>query len=170
MAFTSCCPLSWRSFCFRCVVVDPCSIHCHIPLQKILFPRLNSFKQSFESSTCCCFWSGVSKRGTHLENNLRISKDLCHIVNTLRSDICKVSAISQNFNLWSPKTILWTFVMFSGTIVDFVRSERSTSSVLVGTRSNSAYQSMIVQCLINTRNSFVSIVLEMTKVASSKPL
>ena len=40
--FISCWPLSWRSFCFRCVVVDPCFIHWHIPTQKILF---TSFEQ-----------------------------------------------------------------------------------------------------------------------------
>ena len=40
MVFTSCCPLSWRSFCFRFVVVDPCFIHCHIPMQKILITSL----------------------------------------------------------------------------------------------------------------------------------
>ena len=39
---------------------------------------------------------GVSKRGTHFENNLRIPKDSCEIVNTLPSDIFKVSAISRN--------------------------------------------------------------------------
>ena len=40
IAFISCCPPSWRSFYFRCVVVDPCFIHYHIPTQKILFTSL----------------------------------------------------------------------------------------------------------------------------------
>ena len=80
---------------------------------------------------CCCFWSAVSKRGTHFENNLRIPNDSCKIVNTLPSDIFKVSAISCNFNLRSLKTILWTFVIFSGTTSDFGRPERSASSVFV---------------------------------------
>ena len=90
-------------------------------------------------STCCCFWSGVSKRGTYFENNLRIPKDSCKIVITLPSDIFMVSAISRNFNLRSPKTILWTFVMFSGTTADFGLPERSASSVFVRPRLNSAY-------------------------------
>ena len=51
-------------------------------LHNVLLLRLNSSKQRFESSTHCCFWSGVSKRGTHFENNLRIPKDSCKIVNT----------------------------------------------------------------------------------------
>ena len=86
-------------------------------------------------------WTGVSKRGTHFENNLRIPKDSYKIVNTQLSDIFKVSAISRNFNLRSPKTILWTFVIFSGTTADFGRPERSTSSVFVQPRLNSVYQS-----------------------------
>ena len=48
-----------------------------------------------------------------------IPKGSCKIVNTLPSDIFKVSAISPNFNLRSLKTILWSFVMFSGTTADF---------------------------------------------------
>ena len=53
-------------------------------------------------------------------------------------------AISRNFNWRSLKTILWTFVTFSGIIADLGRPERSTSSVFVRPRLNSAYQSMIV--------------------------
>ena len=41
---TNCCPLSWRSFCFRCVVVDQCFIHCHIARQKILFTSLEQLQ------------------------------------------------------------------------------------------------------------------------------
>ena len=99
------------------------------------------------------------------------------------------------FNLRSPKTILWSFVMYSGTTADFGRPERSASSVFVRLRLNSSYQSIIVnfpgaespnayqdtalinsifpikkQCLINTRNSLLSIVLKITKVAPPKPL
>ena len=76
--------------------------------------------------------------------DLRIPNDSYKIVNTLPSNIFKVSAISRNFNLQSPKTILWTSGMFSGTTADFVRPELSASSVLVRSRLNSAYQSMIV--------------------------
>ena len=43
--------------------------------RKSILPRLNSSRQRSESSTRCCLWSGVSKRGTHFENNLRIPKD-----------------------------------------------------------------------------------------------
>ena len=84
-------------------------------LGHIVGPAWTAIKHRSESSTRCCFWSGVSERGTHFENNLRIPKDSCKIVNTLPSVIFKVLVISHNFNLRSPKTILWTFVMFSGT-------------------------------------------------------
>ena len=43
-AFSSCCPLSWRYFCFRCVMVDPCFIYCHISTQKILFTSLEQLQ------------------------------------------------------------------------------------------------------------------------------
>ena len=95
----------------------------------------------------CCFWLGMSKRGTHIEKNLRIPKDLCKIVNALPSNIFEVSAISRNFNSQLPKTILWTFVMFSGTTANFGQPERSESSLLVRARLNSAYQSMILDFL-----------------------
>ena len=93
--------------------------------KKSFLPCLNSSKQHSESSTRCCFWLGVSKRGIHVKNNSRILKDSCKIVNALPSDIFKVSAISRNFNLRSPKTILWTFVTFFGKTADFGRPERS---------------------------------------------
>ena len=68
-------------------------------------PRLKISKQRSESSMRCCFWLDMSQRGSHFENNLRIPKDSCKIVNTLPSDIFKVSAISRNFNLRPLKTI-----------------------------------------------------------------
>ena len=48
----------------------------------------------------------------------------------LPSDIFEVWSISHIFNLQSPKTILWTFVMFSVTTTDFWRPERLASSML----------------------------------------
>ena len=129
---------STSTYCWSHLFTNSVNLVAH------LIPRLKSSKQRFESLTCCCFWSGVSKRGTHFEINLRIPKDSFKIVNTLPSDIFKVSAISRNFNLQSPKTILWAFVMFFGTIADFGRPERSAPSAFVRPRLNSAYQSMIV--------------------------
>ena len=79
--------------------------------RNFFLPRLNNSKQRSETSTRCCFWSGMSKRGTHFGNNLRTPKDSCKILNTLRSNIFKVSAISRRFNLRSPKIILCTFVV-----------------------------------------------------------
>ena len=73
----------------------------------------------------------MSKRSTYFENNLRVPKDSCKIVNTLPLDISKVSPISRNFNLQLPKTISWTFVMFYGKTADFGRPDCSASSVFV---------------------------------------
>ena len=106
--------------------MDPWFIHCHIPHKKILFIAL---KQRSESSTRCCFWLTVSKRGTHFEQRFLMLKYSFKMVNTLPSDIFKVSAISRNFNLRSVKTILWTFFMFSGTTAKLGRPKRSASSV-----------------------------------------
>ena len=47
----------------------------------------------------------------------------CKMLNTLPSDISKVSAISRNFNLLSAKTVLWNFFMFAGTTAEFGRPE-----------------------------------------------
>ena len=133
-----------QNFC-PTIAVSAVTIMVSVVIIQVYFsPCTNSSKQRSESSTRCCFWAVVSKCGTHFENNLRVPKDSYRIVNTLSSDIFKLSAISRNFHLQSPKTILWIFVMFSGTTADFRRPERSASSVFVRPRSNSAYQSMIV--------------------------
>ena len=105
--FTSCCPLSWRSFCFRCVVVDPCFIHCYIPTQKILLTSLKQLQTALWILDALLFLVGVRKRRTYFQNNLRIPNDSCIVVNTLPSDIFNVSAISHNFNVRSPKTDCW---------------------------------------------------------------
>ena len=79
---------------------------------KTSFLRWNSSKQHSESSTRCCFWSTVSKRGTNFEHSFLIDKCSCKMVNTLPSDIFISSAISRNFNLRSAKTSLWSFFFF----------------------------------------------------------
>ena len=93
-------PPYWiRHFEFLCsVVMDPCFIHCHKPHKKSCLMRWNSSKQRSESSTRCCFWSTVSKRGINFEQSFLMVKCSCKMVNTLPSDIFKVSAISRNFN------------------------------------------------------------------------
>ena len=52
------------------------------------------------------------------------------MVNTLPYNILKVFNLLY-FNLRSVKTILWTFIMFSGTTAEFGRPERSASAVFV---------------------------------------
>ena len=62
----------------------------------------NNCKQHSELLTCC-FWSTVSKCGTHFECSFLIDKCSCKMVNILSSDIFNSSAILCNFNLWSGK-------------------------------------------------------------------
>ena len=104
----------------------------------------NSCKQLSESSTRCCFWSTVSKRGTHFEHSFLIDKCSCKMVNTLPSDIFNSSAISRNFNLRSAKTSLWSLLVFSATTDEFGRPERSSSFVSVRPSLKSAYRLVTV--------------------------
>ena len=71
----------------------------------------NSCKQHSESLMYCSFWLTVCKHGVHFEHSFLIDKCSCKMVNTLLSDIFKSSAISQNFNLWSAKMSLWSFLL-----------------------------------------------------------
>ena len=61
----------------------------------------------------------LSKYGTHFEHSFFIEKRSCKMVNTLPSDIFNYSTISCNFNLWSAKTSLWSFLVFSRTNAKF---------------------------------------------------
>ena len=54
----------------------------------------------------------LSANAVHISNSFLMHKCLCKIMNTLPSDIFKVSVISRNFNLRSAQTILWTFLCF----------------------------------------------------------
>ena len=89
----------------------------------------NSCKQCSELLMCCCFWSTVSKCSNHFEHSFLIDKCLCKMVNTLPSDIFNSSAILRNFNLWLAKMSLWSFLVLSGTTVEFGWPEHSTSFV-----------------------------------------
>ena len=106
--------------------------------------RWNSCKQRSESSTRCCFWSSVSKRGIYFEHSFLIDKCSWKMVNTLPSDIFNSSSISCNFNLRSAKTNLSSFLVFSGTTADFGWWERSASFVSVQPRLKSVYHLLTV--------------------------
>ena len=85
----------------------------HIYVKNSFLLRVNSCKQHSESSTRCCFWSTMSKRGTHFEHSFLIDKYSHKMVNTLPSDIFNFSVISRNFNLRSAETSLWiSFCVF----------------------------------------------------------
>ena len=104
----------------------------------------NSCKQCSESSMRCCFWSTVSKCGTNFEHSFFIDKCSCKMVNTMTSNIFNSSAIPHNFNLWSVKTSLWSFLVFSGTTAEFRRPECSASFVCVWPHLKSAYHLLTV--------------------------
>ena len=104
----------------------------------------SSCKQCSESSTSCCFWLTVSKRGTLFEHSFLIDKCSCKMVNTLPSDIFNSSAISHNFNLRLAKTNLWSSLVFSGTTAKFGRPECSASFVSVWQRLKSEYHLLAV--------------------------
>ena len=69
-AFTSCCSLSWRTSCFRCVVVDPCFIHCHIPTQKILFTSFDQLQTALWILEALLFMVGCEKTRHPLQKQL----------------------------------------------------------------------------------------------------
>ena len=80
-AITSYCPLSWRSFCFRCVVVDPCFIYCHIPTQKILFTSLEQLQTELSILDALLFlvrceqtWHPLQKQLTHPQRFMKNCK------------------------------------------------------------------------------------------------
>lgn len=102
--------------------------------------RVNMSKQLFESSIRCCFCSGVSKRGTYLENTFFIPKCSCIMVCTLPADIFRMSAISLTFTLRSDIMIFSVFSTFSGITASFGLPVDGMSSVSVRPRLNSAYQ------------------------------
>ena len=94
-------------------------IYIKVPIEMITYRRrksflshLNSSKQRSGSSTRC-FWSGVRKRGTHFENNLRIPKDSYKIVDILPSDILRFQLSHATLIYDSPKLLCGILLCFS---------------------------------------------------------
>ena len=100
-------------------VVDPCFIHCHM-LSKNLF-----FVASKQLQTT--LWIVDVLFLIDCEHSFLIDKYSCKMVNTLPSDIFNSSLISYNSNLELAKPSLWSYLVFSGTTVDFGRPEHSAS-------------------------------------------
>ena len=72
--FTGCCPLSWRYFCFRCVVVGPCFIHCHIPTHKIFFTSLEQLQTALWILDALLFLVGCEQTQQSLRKQLTHSQ------------------------------------------------------------------------------------------------
>ena len=124
--------------------MDLCFVHCHIPMQEIMFMRVNSDKELSESSTRCYFCSIVSKRGTHLEKTFFMPNFSFKIVDALPVDMFTILSISRTFSLRSSITIFKTCLIFSGVAASFGLPERSASFVSVRPRLKSAYYRKIV--------------------------
>ena len=115
----------------------------HIYAKTFFLLRWNSCKQCSKSLTHCCFWSTVSKRGTHFEHSFLLDKCSCKMVDTLPSDIFNSSATLLNFNLRLAKTSL-SFFMFSRMTAKFGRPEHSASFVSVRLHLKSAYHLLTI--------------------------
>ena len=111
--------------------------------------RWNSCKQRFKSSTHCCFWSTVGKRGTHFEHSFLFDKCSCKMRNTLPSDIFNSSTISRNFTRLKSAYHLLT-----------IPTERSPNNTYQAIALLEQFFPIRKQCFINTRNSDLSIVLK----------
>ena len=98
-------------------MVDPCFIHCHIFMQKLLFVVLKQLQTTLWIVDTL-FYSTLSKCITHFEHSFLIDKYSCQMVNTLPSDIFNSSAISPNFNLQSAKISLQQLVVKLATVVE----------------------------------------------------
>ena len=135
-AFTSYCPLDWRSFCFRCVVVDLCFIHCHIPSQKILFTSLEQLQTALWILDALLFLVGCEQTR-----------------HPLRKQLTHPQIFVQNCK----HIPFWYLLKVPITLIKSLLSFNSIFTIKK-------------QCLINTRNSDLSIILKMETVASPKPL
>ena len=99
--------------------------------------RLKMLKHSSEASTCCCFWSTVSERGTHFEKTFSHGQMFMqNCENTTFRHLHDVSDLLQlQFAIFQDD--FWAFLMFSGVTTSFGLPERSASSVLVRPHLNS---------------------------------
>ena len=114
-AFSCFCPFSWLPIWLLSEVVDPCFIHCHIFMQKLLFVALKQLQTTLWIVDALLFLIDCEQTRPHFEHNFLIDKSSCKKVNTLPSDIFNSSAISCNFNLRCAKTNLWSaFLCFPG--------------------------------------------------------
>ena len=101
---------------------------------------------------CVVVFDWLRKGRIHFEYSFLIDKCSCKMVNTLLPDIFNSSAISRNFNLWSAKTRLWSFLLFSRKTAEFAWPERSTSFVSVWPRLKSAYHLLTI---VSNRAEFI---------------
>jgi len=106
--------------------MDPRFIHRHKTSKKVRSITLQQ-RQTIESSTRCCFWSTVSKRGTHRADSFFISKRSCKMYLARSFEMPTASANSRNFTLRSLKTIRCTCFTISAFVASFGLPERGAS-------------------------------------------
>jgi hypothetical protein len=123
----------------------------------------------------CWFWSIVSKCGSHFATSFSRCKYSYTICSIHFFDILRVSAISIKFTLRSFKIILWTFLCFRrkqpllGVKVLLNGWFRWCRVQIMFFKTNLGFNSTFFdkkQCFSNTRNYFLSIFSQYTKVSS----
>lgn len=112
----------------------------YVPMQKFVFVSLETRLTVCESSIRRLFWSSISKSGTHLADNLLISKYLCRILCTRLVEMPTISSFSLTFNLRSTNIILWNFSSISSFVISFGGPLRHWSTQLIRPHLSSAIQ------------------------------
>ena len=105
----------------------------------------------------CCVGTVANNTLNHQHvfgHSFLIDKCSCKMVNTLPSDTFNSSAISCNFNLWSAKTSLWSFLVFSEITAKFGWPEHSASFVSVRLHLKSAYHITLIKPLLCLNSTF----------------
>lgn len=143
--FIRCSPFSWRSFWLRCIVVDPCFIHCHMPTQGILFILIKQLQTELWITNtlllllyCEQMRHLFGKQFSEAPN----FRSKCCINCFLKSFWCQLSPATSVHG--RPKQFWDFFKMFSDIFTSFGRHECSASSVSVHLRLNSGDHRQIV--------------------------
>ena len=143
MAFTCCCPLSWQLIWFWSEVVDPCFIHYHIFIQKLLFCCIETVANNTLNCQLVLDWLWANTAPTL---NIAFSLTNVHakqwIHCLLISSIPLLSHATSIHNRL--KRVCRVFLVFSGTTAEFGWSEHSASFVLVWAHLKPAYNFLAV--------------------------
>ena len=141
MAFTCCYPLRWLLIWLWSEVVDPCFIHCHIFMQKLIFVVLKwlqttlNYRHVFDQ-----LWANAAP-------TLNTAFSLTNIhakwwIHCLLISSSPLLSHATSIYDW-PKQV-WSFLVFSGTTAKFKQLGLSASFVSVWPHLKSAYHLLTV--------------------------